>query len=114
MRCYFKMLDEYLIQTCELVAPTRNEYGDYISSSNTELACRFREINTVRRGSHEEYRDSDGMFWFKADSGVQKGNIILFEGTHYQVERITKARKLDDAEVHFIKAEVKITDIGIS
>lgn len=108
------MLDDYLVQTCKLVSPSRDEYGDYIDGEGTELACRFREINTIQRGTHRETNDSDAMIWFAAGAAVQKGNIILFEGVNYQIERINKARRLGETDVQFIKCDLKVTDIGIS
>lgn len=108
------MLDDYLVQTCKLVSPTRDEYGDYIDGVGTELACRFREITTVRRTTHREENDADAMIWFAADAPVAIGNIILFEGVNYQLERLTKARRLGESDVQFIKCDLKVTDIGIS
>lgn len=108
------MLEGYLVQTCKLVAPTRDEYGDYIDGTGTELPCRFREINTIVRGTRNELNDSDAMIWFAPGAPVAKGNIILFEGVNYQIERINKARRLGESEVQFIKCDLKVTDIGIS
>lgn len=108
------MLEGYLVQTCKIVAPTRDEYGDYIEGVGTEVACRFREISTVRRTSRREENDSDAMMWFAPDSGVVSGNIVLFEGIHYQVERINMARRLGESETQFIKCDLKVTDIGVS
>lgn len=108
------MLEGYLVQTCKLVSPTRDEYGDYIEGVGVELACRFRYINTITRGTRNETNDSDAMVWFAPTASVAVGNIILFEGVHYQIERLNKARRLGESEVQFIKCDLKVTDIGIS
>lgn len=108
------MLENYLVQTCYLVTTSRDEYGDYINGATTALSCRFREINTIRRVSNQELNDSDAMLWLAPDAAVAKGNIILFESVYYQIERITKSRKLGSASVEFIKCDLKITEVGVS
>lgn len=108
------MLDDYLVQSCELISPTRDEYGDYIDGAHTTLPCRFRDIGTIQRGTHREVNDADSMIWFKADAPVNVGNIILFEGVTYQIERINRARRLGESDVQFIKCDLKVTDVGIS
>ena len=108
------MLEKYLIQQCKIVSPTRNEYGDYIEGAGTTEDCRFREISTQRRVSHAELEDTDAMLWLKSTATVNVGSIILFEEIHYQVERITKARKLGRSTIEFVKCDLKITDLGIS
>jgi hypothetical protein len=106
------MLDEYLVQTCDLVTIIKDEYGDYTESTTTSLPCRFREISTVRRSSHAELRDADAMVWFTANSGVSVADVIKFDGIHYQIERLTKARRLGESEVQFIKCDVKVIAIS--
>lgn len=108
------MLDSYLVQSCELVSPSRNEFGDYIDGSEVTLPCRFRDIQTLKTGDHQELNDSDAMLWVSANSGVVRGSIIRFEGSTYQVERITPARRLGETAVQFIKCDLKVTDIGVS
>lgn len=108
------MLEEYLVQTCQLITATRNEYGDYIEGVTTTLDCRFREISTINRSSHVELADADAMIWFAPDTEIAIGNIILFDGVHYQIERLTNARRLGESETQFIKCDLKITNIGFS
>lgn len=101
-------LDNKLVQTAYLITATRNKYGDIEFGAQTELACLYRDIslldiNVVNR----EEVDVDGIFWFKADSGVEQGSVILFEGVYYRVERIVKARRrVADNSLQFIKCEV--------
>jgi hypothetical protein len=45
--------------------------------------------------------------WFEPDSGVDKKDIIKFEGLHYQVEKVSQARRLRNPEVQFIKTELR-------
>lgn len=109
------MLDQYLIQLCDLVSTTRNEYGDYIDSDYAiSIPCRFRDIQTMKQGNNQELNDSDAMLWVAANSGVVRGSIIRFEGFTYQVERITPARRLGEETIQFLKCDLKVTDIGIS
>lgn len=108
------MLEEYLVDTCYKVTTVRNEYGDYLQTATTALNCRFRYINSIRRGSHEESNDSDAMIWFAPEESIEHGSIILFDSVYYQVERIYKAKRLGEADVQFLKCELKIIDLGIS
>lgn len=108
------LLDKYLVQSCSIVQTSRNSYGDYIYQILVSEPCRLREISTIRRNAHQEVNDSDAMLWLSPTTAAVKGSIILFDGVYYQIERIIKARKLDDATVHFVKCELKITDIAIS
>lgn len=85
---------------------TRDAYNDFISSGEVALSCHFREINRVGTTGNNEQFDSDAMAWFEADSGVDRYDILKFEGTYYRVEQITKARRLHNPNVLFIKAEL--------
>ena len=108
------MLEEYLVQTCYIVTTTRNTYGDYVLSSTTQEACRFRYITTTRRESHNEVDDSDAMIWLIPSTVARVRSIIKFEDVYYQVERINKARKLGSDTVEFVKCDLKIVDLAIS
>jgi hypothetical protein len=91
---------------------TRNAYGDYVSSGETALICHFRYITTQAGGANSrgirgnESADSDAMAWFEPDSGVEREDLIKFEGEHFRVEKVTKARRLRDPTVQFIKVEL--------
>lgn len=108
------MLDEHLVQECSIITPVRNRYGDYALGTSVDEACRFREISTVQRGVHSELNDSDAMLWLSAETSAVKGSIVLFDGTYYQIERLTKARRLGESDVQFVKCDLKVTDIAIS
>ena len=108
------MLEEYFNQECAFPTLLRNAYGDYTETSRVTENCRFREITTMRRSAHQEVNDSDATIWLRPATVATKGCLLIFEGVYYQVERLTKARKLDDAEVHFVKCDLKITDVNIS
>ena len=107
-------LDRHLVQTCEIVSPSRNAFGDYVNGSTVTESCRFREVSSIRRTTNSEQNDTDAMIWLGAATTAENGSIILFDSVYYQVERITKARKLGKSTIEFIKADLKITDIGIS
>jgi hypothetical protein len=108
------MLEGYLVQECDLISTTKNSYGDYIYQTTATLACRWRDIPTVIRGSHNELNDADSMVWLAPDSLVVKGSILKFEGYYYQVERLNSARRLGEGQIQFLKCDVKVLNIGIS
>lgn len=108
------MLESYLVDQCELVETTRDDFGQEISGVTQSLPCRWRDITTVRRGSNMDNSDADSMVWFAPDAPVGRGSILLHDGDHYQVEKITKAKRLGETDVQFIKCEVNITNIGVS
>lgn len=108
------MLEEYLVDECKIVSPTRNEYGDFTDSASEVVKCRFREITTLRREVNGEIEDADAQIWFSPTENVENGTIIYYDGVYYEVERITKARRLGETEIQFLKCDLKITDIGIS
>jgi len=92
----------------------RDKYGDYQEKTRTAVSCRFRDIDTLRRESHAEIRDADAMIWFAPDEDVNNSDIFWFENVYYQVERITRAKKLGSSIVEFIKCDMKIVNIGVS
>jgi len=92
--------------TAYKVTTTRNAYGDYFSSEETAVKCHFRYITEQVTSSNNEQIQSDAMAWFEPDSGVDRGTILKFEDEYFRVERVTKARKLRDPNVQFIKTEL--------
>lgn len=108
------MLDEYLVDECELVETTRDDFGQEIQGVTAKLNCRWREINTIRRGSNTDVSDADSMVWFNAAAPVKKGAVLLFAGEYYQVERALPAKRLGETIPQFIKCTVTRTNLGIS
>jgi len=108
------MLEHYLNQTAQKVSTTRDKFGDYLQTSLTEVSCRFRYIRNLRRETNREISDSDALMWFAPTHEVSIGDHYLYEGVYYQVDRVLKARKLDNATVHFIKCEVTVYPLGVS
>lgn len=98
--------------TAYKVTTTRNTYGDYVSGTETALPCHFRYITLQSGGAKtsgirgNEAVDADAMAWFEPDSGVEREDLIRFEGELFRVERITEARRLRDPDVQFIKVEL--------
>lgn len=92
--------------TAYRVSYTTNAYGDRTVGTETALPCHFREITEAVTGVSNETTQSDAMAWFMPDSGVDKHDIIKFDGVYYRVERVTKARRLRDETVLFIKTEL--------
>jgi predicted nuclease of restriction endonuclease-like RecB superfamily len=94
-----------MLHTAYKATTTRNAYGDYVSTGETALACHFREITNVLT-ELDEVIQSDAMAWFEPDSGVEKLDILKIYGTYYRVEKVTKARRLRNPNVLFIKTEL--------
>lgn len=108
------MLEEYLVQTCYKITEVTNEFGDKMNDAQTERRCRFREIITTRRESHADIRDADAMLWLEDGYDDNIGDVFLFENVYYEVDRITRARRLGESEVQFIKCELKIINMEVS
>lgn len=92
--------------TAYKVSTTRNAYGDYVAGSQTALPCHFRYITSLVSTGSSEALQSDAMAWFESDSGVVKGDILIIDDDGFKVERITKARRLRDTTVLFLKADL--------
>lgn len=108
------MLEDYLVQTCYIVTPSRNKYGDFTVSTRVLENCRFREITTLRRVPQQEVNDTDAQLWLAPDTTATREKLVLFDGIYYQIERINKARRLGETEVQFVKCDLKVTDINVS
>lgn len=108
------MLDGYLVDSCELITTSRNDFGDETEGVTQTLACRWRDITLTRRGNHEDTSDASSLVHFAPTAPVHRGAILKYLGEYYQVEKITFARRLGEMEVQFIKCEVIITNLGVS
>lgn len=96
------MIEHLLTDTIKKVSHTINEYGDYVYGAETDLACRFREINALNVGDHKELLNSDAIVHLLADSGVKLGDILEYGGAQYKIDEIVQARKVGP-NVEFIK-----------
>lgn len=110
------MLDEYLVDECQLVNTTRDDFGQEITGVTETLACWWRDIKRTNRGSNTDTDDADTIVWFAAadKDKVPEGTILFYEGKYYQVDKRVRARRLGETEVQFVKCEVFTTTIGIS
>lgn len=88
------------------VTTTRNRRGDFVASGETALKAHVRIIDEMVTSVQNEQIQCDAMMWFEPDSGVQKQDIIKFQGEHYRVERRTEARRLRDPSILFLKVEL--------
>lgn len=95
-----------MLHTAYILGQSRNKYGDYIDTSETAVSCHFREITMLSHNNNSDEILADAQAWFEPDSGVVRGTIIKFEGSHYKVERLTKARRLHNPTVQFIKTDL--------
>jgi len=85
---------------------TRNEYGDLVGTALTQLSCHFRYITDQVSGGSNETINSDAMAWFEPDSGIERRDILRFDNEYFRVERVTKARRLRETNVQFLKCEL--------
>ena len=106
------ILDKYLVDTCSLITETRNEYGDVEQQATTDTPCRFRQITTLTRQASGETVNSDAMAWFKSTESVDYGTIVLFDGLYWQIDRITRAKRLGSTEELFLKCDLKIIRVS--
>ena len=95
-----------MLHTAYKVTTTRNAYGDFTATGSTALPCHFRYITEQLTGINNESINSDAMAWFEPDSGVVKEDILMIDDEHFRVEKVTKARRLRDPAVQFIKVEL--------
>ena len=96
-----------MLYTAYKVNATRNAYGDFVAAGETSLPCHFRYITQAVLGENNETVSSDALAWFEPDSGIVRGDILKIDNEHFQVERITKARRLHSPTVQFIKVELR-------
>lgn len=99
---------------CQKVEVTRNEWDDRIMGPTATLQCHFRQIDFQTRINHGEQNDADAMVWFAAGTNISLGDTIIFDSVYYQVEKITKAVRLGEDTVQFIKCDLQIIDLGLS
>lgn len=108
------MLDDYLVDECELIATTTNDFGDEVEGVTQVLACRWRDSTLIRRGSHSETSDATSLVHFAADAPVKRGSVLKFNGEYYKVDEYLPAKRLGETEPVFKKCGVTITSLGVS
>ena len=100
-------LDSKLVETCTIYPTTPNRYGDLVYGTGVSYPCLYRDISLVNQTDYQENITIDGIFWFRADTVVEKGDVISFSGEYYAVEKVTRAKRLlIFAQNSFIKCEV--------
>ncbi len=100
------MLQSYLNQVMTKISVHRNVYGDITADggSSTQVGCRFRVItNTTNSSSHEEVHSEEAMAWFAPNSGIVRGDILLYEGQTWKVQKVNEARRLGETDIQFLK-----------
>lgn len=106
-------LDRLLVETATRVAITRNEFGDTVYGSTTEVACLFRNASTVQLASGIEVQKigsskAEGILWFGADEPAEEGDIYYHpEQGYLRIESVVHARRrVVDNSKQFIKCGV--------
>jgi len=97
------MINHFLIDTISKVAFSRNKFGDYVYISDSDINCRFREINDLTQTNNREEFNCDAMVWFSADETVNLGDLFIYEGVGYKVDQMVKARRGGSTKVEYIK-----------
>jgi hypothetical protein len=98
------MIDHLFVDIVTKITASRNEGGDFVYGAQTDIPCRFREINDITRGvDGREELDADAMVHLPSDCGVVLGDILIYSGEYYRVDTITKARKMGSTNVEFLK-----------
>ena len=97
------MIEHWLVDTINKVEFSRNNYGDYVYTSQEAKNCRFREINDLTFPGQREEFDCDAIVHFALSEDVKLGDIYLYGGVAYKVNQMTKARKGGQTQVEFIK-----------
>lgn len=96
-----------LVQSCTKITVTHNKYGDIEYGTTEDRSCLYRDISLSTRSPNRGEIDVDGIFWFDATDDWALGDVLLFEGEYYRVERLIKARRrVVDNSLKFIKCEV--------
>lgn len=95
-----------MLHTALKVTATRNAYGDFVAGAQTAIPCRFRNITSQVTSASNETIQSDAMAWFESDSGIIKEDILIIDGEGFRVERVTKAPRLRDTTVLFLKVDL--------
>lgn len=108
------ILTKYLVQECQRVNFTDDDFGQRRMTTTDTLKCRWRDIPRRERTAQMDYDDADSMVWLEPTITVKQGDILMFEGATYEIRRINRARKLGKTKVEFLKIDTKRTNIGIS
>lgn len=101
-------LDSKLVETCQKISITTNEYGDKVYGSSADVKCLYRDISTLNQLSNRNEVSIDGLLWFRADAEVAKGNIFNHPDEGYlEIKKVIRAKTLVTSNVRkFIKCEV--------
>jgi len=98
------VLTHAMVQTMTLLNTSTDGYGDQVGETGTDYPCKFREITELDQiNNREMVTTTDAMLWVEADTPVVKGSIVKIEDEKYRVDRLTKARRIESADVLFIK-----------
>jgi hypothetical protein len=108
------MLENYFVDSCELIQTSTNDFGDQIEGVTQTLPCRWRDITLVRRGNHMDNSDASSLVHLPPTAPVHRGAVLKYRGEYYQVETINFARRLGETDIQFIKCEVNVYSLGIS
>ena len=102
------ILTHILKQSGKLVQATINVYGDQISSGETNVMCRFRNITELDKTSNAEgVATADAIVWFEPSVSIEEGSIIKVDGKYWRIDRLIKARRMSSSAILFYKALVK-------
>lgn len=101
-----------MVMDAQIVTVTRDEWSDYVEDDTVDVKCHFRQIDRMQRVVHGEESDADAMIWMPYDTDVENGSIVRFDSVDYQIDRIYQARRLGESQIHFIKCDLKVTQVA--
>lgn len=102
------LLTHIFKQVATIITVTTDGYGDQIPSIGESIMCRFRYFTEVDNNSHMEgVEASDAIIWVEPTANVSEGSIILVDGSYWRINRLVKARRINDNTIQFLKGFVK-------
>lgn len=102
------ILTHALNQDAEILEITTDKHGDQVLGDSEDVKCRFRYVTELDKASNREgLTTADAIVWFEPDVTVQEGSIIKVENKYWRIDRLIKARKLENSTIYFLKAFVK-------
>jgi hypothetical protein len=96
-----------MLHTAYKYTYTRDKYGDYVATTSNAIPCHFRYIVEQNTDTNNETTQSDATAWFDGSENINKKDILLIDNEGFRVERVTKARRLRNTTVLFLKCDLQ-------
>lgn len=96
-----------LLHNITKINTTTDEYGGFVEGDSVAYKCHFREISNYDITNNPQLAQSDALCWLEADASVAERDVLVYNSDYYRVEKITKARRLRNPAVVFLKCELQ-------